>query len=114
MIAPEIRRLKEENMTSDFWPVYSPFAREHYGRGFKEGLAIAEAIAEAKGVAKEAARVVLLVLASRGLDVPDDARAQITACTDLAQLETWVARTVTVETLQDLFAEAGDDSRQLA
>ncbi|MFC4063281.1 hypothetical protein ACFOWE_33790, partial [Planomonospora corallina] len=31
MSAPEIRRLLEEIMTSTTWPVYSPFAREHYG-----------------------------------------------------------------------------------
>jgi hypothetical protein len=87
-------------MTSTTWPVYSPFAREHYGRGLEEG--------EAKGEAKEAAKSVLLVLAARDLDVPDDTRAQITACTDLAQLETWIARAATAQTLQDLFTEAGE------
>ncbi|HUR09698.1 MAG TPA: hypothetical protein VM347_44675 [Nonomuraea sp.] len=41
MSAPEIRRLLEEIMksASTEWPVYSPFAREHFGRGKAEGKA---------------------------------------------------------------------------
>ncbi|WP_344855493.1 hypothetical protein [Planomonospora alba] len=103
MSAPEVRCLLEEIMTSTAWPVYSPFAREHYGRGMAEG--------EIKGRAEEAARLVLLVLATRGLDVPDDIRDRITACTDLARLESWAARAVTARTVHDLFSEAdGEDS----
>ncbi|MEV1167714.1 hypothetical protein [Nonomuraea sp. NPDC049784] len=101
MSAPEIRRLMEEIMksASTKWPVYSPFAREHFGRGLAEGTV--------KGKAEEAARSVLLVLAARGLDVPDDSRARIIACADLAQLETWVTRAATAQSIQDLFNEAG-------
>ncbi|MEQ4718913.1 hypothetical protein [Nonomuraea sp. B19D2] len=101
MSVPEIRRLMEEIMksASTRWPVYSPFAREHFGRGKVEGMV--------EGKAEEAARSVLLVLAARGLEVPDDARARINACADLAQLETWVTRAATAQTIQDLFNEAG-------
>ncbi|MEV0144220.1 MULTISPECIES: hypothetical protein [unclassified Nonomuraea] len=91
MSAPEVRRLLEEIMTSTDWPVYSPFAREHYGRGLDEGKA------------EEAARMLLLVLGARGFDVPDDLRARISTCADLAQLESWTTRAVTAQTLQDLF-----------
>ena len=49
----------------------------------------------------------LLVLAARDFNVPDDMRDRITTCTDLAQLETWLARAATAQTLQDLFDEAG-------
>ncbi|WP_433517665.1 hypothetical protein ACQP2T_20250 [Nonomuraea sp. CA-143628] len=87
------------------WPVYSPFAREHFGRGKAEGRA--EAKAEAR--AEEAARSVLLVLGARDFNVPDDIHAQITTCTDLAQLETWLTRAATAQTLQDLFAENESD-----
>jgi hypothetical protein len=90
-------------LTSTQWPVYSPFAREHFGRGKAEG--------EAQGKAEEAARSVLLVLAARGFDVPDDTRDRITACTDLAQLETWLTRAATAQTLQDLFNETGEQRR---
>ncbi|GIH78905.1 hypothetical protein [Planobispora longispora] len=110
MSAPDVRRLLEEIMTSTSWPVYSPFAREHYGRGREEGRAEGRAEGETKGGVREAARMVLLVLATRGLEVPDEVRDRITACTDLARLESWAARAVTARTVHDLFDEtaAGD------
>lgn len=57
--------------------------------------------------AEKAARMVLLVLGARGLDVPDDVRDRITGCTDLAQLEAWATLAATAHTIQDLFGEAG-------
>jgi hypothetical protein len=93
MSPADVRRLLEEIMTSTTWPVYSPFAKEHFGRGLAEG--------EAKGEAK----AILLVLAARDLEVSDDARTRITACTDLAQLETWLTRAVTAQSILDLFGE---------
>ncbi|MFC4061993.1 hypothetical protein ACFOWE_27140 [Planomonospora corallina] len=89
------------------WPVYSPFAREHYGHGLEAG----RAEGRLEGMVEEAARVVLLVLAARGLEVPDDTRARITACTDLALLEVWVIRAATVQSVHDLFGEAGGEDR---
>ncbi|MBF8186149.1 hypothetical protein ITP53_10390 [Nonomuraea sp. K274] len=111
MATPEIRRLMEEIMTSTHWPVYTPWAREHFGRGLKEGEAKGKAEGKAEGEANEAARSVLLVLAARGLDVPDDARARITACTDLAQLEAWLTLAVTAQTLDELFNETAEQHR---
>lgn len=113
MSAPDIRRLMEEIMksASPTWPVYSPFAREHYGRGKADGRAEGKAEGRTEGrtegKAEEAGRSVLLVLGARGFNVPDDMRARIATCTDLAQLETWLARAATAQTLQDLFDEAG-------
>ncbi|MFD1545292.1 hypothetical protein [Nonomuraea guangzhouensis] len=105
MSAPEIRRLMEEIMksASTEWPVYSPFAREHFGRGKAEGMAEGKT----EGKTEEAGRSVLLVLAARGFDVPDDIRDRITTCADLEQLETWLARAATAHTLQGLFDEVG-------
>ncbi|MEU7744182.1 hypothetical protein, partial [Nonomuraea sp. NPDC049158] len=111
MSAPEIRHLMEEIMksASTKWPVYSPFAREHYGRGKADGIAEGKTEGRTEGrtegKAEEAARSVLLVLAARDFNVPDDIRTQITTCTDLAQLETWLTRAVTAQALQDLFNE---------
>ncbi|MGP3935021.1 hypothetical protein [Nonomuraea sp. KM88] len=105
--APEIRCLMEEIMTSTTWPVYSPFAREHFGRGLEEGQAQGKAEGRAEGRAEEAARMVLLVLTARGFDVPDDTRARIVTCADLAQLEDWAVRAATTQTLHDLFGERG-------
>jgi hypothetical protein len=42
---------------------------------------------EAKGRAEGEARLVLAVLDARGIDIPDDARARITRCSDPDQLE---------------------------
>ncbi|MBG0825233.1 hypothetical protein HS048_31580 [Planomonospora sp. ID91781] len=111
MSAPEVRSLLEEIMTSTTWPVYSPFAREHYGRGLKEGESRGRTEGKAEGKTEEAARLVLLVLAARGLEVPDDVRARITACTDLARLESWAARAATAQAGHDLFDESDEENR---
>ncbi|GAA3441687.1 hypothetical protein [Planomonospora venezuelensis] len=103
MSAPDVRRLLEEIMTSTDWPVYSPFAREHFGRGLEEG--------KAEGKAEEAARMVLLVLTARGLEVPEEIRDRITACTDLARLESWAARAATARTVHDLFGGTDTEDR---
>ncbi|MBE1587264.1 hypothetical protein ACFPOI_02420 [Nonomuraea angiospora] len=96
MSAPDVRRLLEEIiMTSATWPVYSPFAREHYGRG------------QAEGKAEEAVRMLLLVLGARGFDISDDMRTRFSTCADLAQLESWATRAVTAQSLEDLFDETG-------
>jgi hypothetical protein len=50
-------------------------------------------------------RALLAILNARGIPVPDDARARITGCTDLDQLETWVRRAATATTIQDLFID---------
>ncbi|MEV0823187.1 hypothetical protein [Nonomuraea rubra] len=106
----------EEIMASTAWPVHSPFAREHFGRGREEGIAEgkAEGRAEgrAEGQAEEAAKSVLLVLNARGFDIPDDTRTMITTCTDLTQLHTWLTRAATAHTPQDLFTEPTQQHHQ--
>jgi hypothetical protein len=61
-----------------------------------------------EGAAAEAraggeAHAVVAVLVARGVDIPDDVREQITACTDLGQLETWIRRAATATTVKELF-----------
>jgi hypothetical protein len=46
---------------------------------------------------------VLAVLDARGVVVPDDARSRITGCTDLAELDAWIRRSATANTIEDLF-----------
>ncbi|MGW0192491.1 hypothetical protein [Nonomuraea sp. NPDC003201] len=112
MSAPDVRRLLEEIiMTSTTWPVYSPFAREHYGRGQEEGKAEGKAEGMAEGKAEEAVRMLLLVLGARGFDIPDDMRTRISTCADLAQLESWATNAVTAQSLEDLFDETGAQRR---
>ncbi|GLX01762.1 hypothetical protein [Microtetraspora sp. NBRC 16547] len=53
-------------------------------------------------VAEGMAESIFAVLSARGLDVPEDVRAEINACTDLAQLDAWIRAAVTVESARDL------------
>jgi hypothetical protein len=82
----------EAQMAVGTYKYQSDFARGYFTRGKAEG--------EAKGEAD----AVLRVLAARGIDVPDDARARILECSDLDQLRTWVSRAATATSLPDLFA----------
>jgi hypothetical protein len=99
MAAPAVRRILGEIMASTEWPVYSPFAREHYGRGEADGLAKGRT----KGRAEGEAEAVVKVLAVRGIEVPEDALARIRACTDKQQLDTWLERAVAATSITDLF-----------
>ncbi|SPT58414.1 hypothetical protein [Actinomadura madurae] len=58
---------------------------------------------EAKGEVRGEAKAVLKVLAARGVSVPDDARERVLACEDTEQLDRWLARAVTAESVDDVF-----------
>jgi hypothetical protein len=90
-----VREILEEIMASTAWPVHSPFAQEHFGRGKAEG--------RAEGKAEGEADAVLLVLKARGIEVSDAERERIVECTDLGQLQGWVIRAATAEKTSDLF-----------
>jgi len=95
-----VQRILEQLMTSDYWPVYSPFAKEHFGRGKKEGRKEGKQEGKQEGEAE----AILLVLEARGLHVTDAERERIIGCTDLKQLKKWVTRAATAEKADDLFA----------
>jgi hypothetical protein len=61
----------------------------------------------AEGRAEGRAEDILLILATRGIEVPESARERITTCADLEVLRMWLARAVSAETSEDLFVEAG-------
>jgi hypothetical protein len=69
------------------------FEREGLAKGLEEGLAEGEA------------KALLTVLDARGIHVPDDIRADITACTDTAKLDEWIRRAATAEKIQDVVNE---------
>ena len=50
------------------------------------------------------ARAIFTVLEARGLEVSIEARERISVCTDVDQLDEWVRRAVTVESIEELFA----------
>lgn len=82
-------------MSSATWPVYSPFAREHFGRG--------KSVGRAEGRTEGEAAAVLRVLAARQIEVPAEAEARIRSCTDLHQLDTWLDRAAVATSITDLF-----------
>ncbi|GAB2501912.1 hypothetical protein [Nocardiopsis aegyptia] len=50
------------------------------------------------------AKAILRVLAGRGVEVPDEARERSRRCTDEETLGTWLDRSVTATTVDELFA----------
>jgi hypothetical protein len=91
-----IRDLLEELVTtSDHWPVYSPLAREHYGKGLAEG--------EERGRAEDARESVLSVLDARGLKATESERKRILACADLDELKAWLRQAVSISEVSELF-----------
>jgi hypothetical protein len=57
---------------------------------------------EELGEARGEARAVLTVLEGRGVAVPADVRDRILACTDLAELDTWLRRAGTATVVDDV------------
>jgi hypothetical protein len=85
----------EALMSTGTYEYKSDFARRYYHQGQTEGLA--------EGRAEGEVRALLAILNARGIPVPDDIHARITACTDLDHLDIWVRRAITATTIQDLF-----------
>ncbi|GAA0333473.1 hypothetical protein NE235_13570 [Actinoallomurus spadix] len=81
----------------------SPYKSDAFRRTYAEGEASGEAKGVAKGETKGRVETLLQVLEARGVMVPDEARERITACTDVAQIEAWVKRSVIVRTVDALF-----------
>jgi len=88
------RALLEEFMTTAAHRRDSEFARE-----FMSG---AKAEWRAEGKAEGEAGALLAILDARHIQVPDGVRADILACTDTTQLEAWIRRAATAETIQDV------------
>ncbi|MGH3280087.1 MAG: hypothetical protein ACRDNW_13250 [Trebonia sp.] len=103
-----VQRILEQLMNSDTWPVYSPFAKEHFGRGRKEG----RKEGRTEGRTESKAEDIIDILEARGLDVSEAERERIIGCADLRRLKKWVKRSVTVDKTSDLFTErAGAKNR---
>src|SRR5690606_25275977 len=64
------------------WPGY--YVRKYVHQGRAEG--------RVEGRVEGEVAALFAVLSARGIDVPDDARARISACTDPDQLEAWIRR----------------------
>ncbi|GAB2512878.1 RpnC/YadD family protein [Nocardiopsis aegyptia] len=90
----EVARMELERLMSvKPYEWQSDFAKKYVGMGREEGLEVGRE----EGRAAEAAQNVIAVLQARGFAVSDEERSRITSCTDLATLEKWVPKAVTVE-----------------
>jgi hypothetical protein len=49
----------------------------------------------AEGKAEGKAEAIFTMLSTRGFEIPDDVRAQISDCDDLAQLDAWIRAAIT-------------------
>lgn len=88
------RRILEDLMASTTWPVHSPFAREHFGKGKEEG--------KTEGKTEGEARALIRVLKARDL-LTEEAHARIDACKDPDQLEAWIERAATATSTDQIF-----------
>lgn len=86
------------------WEAYmsTTVGSEYRSELLREVDARGRALGEARGEARGEGRAVLTVLDARGVPVPDSVREQILACTDLAQLDTWLRRAITAATAADV------------
>jgi predicted transposase YdaD len=96
-VAGPARQALEAMMTT------ARFRNDFVDRILAEGEAKGLAEGEAKGKAEGEARMILRVLAARGLDVSGDVRERVMACSDLRQLEIWGDRAATAANIEDVF-----------
>ncbi|MBI4706034.1 MAG: hypothetical protein HY744_33490, partial [Deltaproteobacteria bacterium] len=96
------RRALEAVMADGTYEYQSDFARRYVAKGRAEGEARGKAEGEAKGRAEGRADAVVAVLEARGLDVPAALRQRLGGCTDLAQLDEWLRRAVTIASAAEL------------
>lgn len=72
--------------------------------GFRAYLALLEAETAARVEARARAEILLRLLEQRGVKVARSTRARIMACQDVAQLDAWLDRVLTVRRASELFA----------
>jgi hypothetical protein len=107
-LAPKsVKDLLEELVSSTTWPVYSPFAKKHYGEGLADGKAEGLADGKAEGLTEGALNgereALRTVLRARGLRLSKKQRDLVEACTDSSQLTIWVTRAATATNDGDIF-----------
>jgi hypothetical protein len=96
--------LKEVMMSfTETWRPRTGPGKVLFEEGEAKGLAKGLAEGEAKGEAKGEVRAILRLLDVRGVRITAAARERITACTDLDQLDIWLARAATARKIDELF-----------
>ncbi|GAA1426643.1 hypothetical protein GCM10009601_35950 [Streptomyces thermospinosisporus] len=62
----------------------------------------------AEGQAEGRAKDILVLLAHRGVEVPEEARERILGCSDLGMLSVWFTRAITAASVAEVFEGAAD------
>jgi hypothetical protein len=89
-------------MRSGNYEYQSEFARKYVAQGREEGREERRQEGRQEGLKG----ALLEVLDARGLEVDDEARRRILACTETAQLKLWLRGAVAVKSVQELFEPA--------
>ena len=99
----EICEILEELMTTTHWPVYSRFAKEHYGKGLEQGTEEGFKQGMLRGIAQGERDAIFEVLEARGLAPTDDEATRINTSIDLPQIQAWLRKSLTVSEVSELF-----------
>ena len=83
---------------------FSEAHQRSYAKGEAEGEAKGEAKGLAKGLAKGKAESLMIILQQRGLVMTDEQQRQILSCTDVATLDQWLDRVLSVASVEELLA----------
>jgi hypothetical protein len=101
------RQILEDLMATTEWK--SDFVESFVNVGLEQGLEQGRELGRAQGIAEGAMRAkaddVLKILDARQLKPTKDQRGQVTAATDLAQLDLWFDRALTAATATEVFAD---------
>ena len=81
------------------------FKNEFLDKLEAEAKARGEARGLARGELDGRAKIILVVLAARGVRVPAEIRDQVLACTDIAQLDAWGRKAATAQSVDEVFGE---------
>lgn len=95
MSPKEICDILEKLMTAANWPVYSPFAKLHYGKGLQKGTE--------QGTEQGERDAIFEVLRARGLTPTEAEASRINASSDLDQIKAWLRKSVTAAKVSELF-----------
>jgi len=85
-------------------PNIEKFFNEAHRRSYANGKAEGKAEGEVKGEAKGKAEALLMILQRRNLALTDAQQRQVLSCTDLATLDRWLDRVLSVGSVDELLA----------
>ena len=101
------RQILEDLMATTEWKsdFVESFVNVGIERGLEQGLEQGRVLGIAEGAIRAKAEDILKILNARNLKPTKSQRGQISAATDLAQLDRWFDRSLTAATTAEIFAD---------